>query len=101
MGQFDSRFSMLLKSPLIEDPNKSLRQPEVPISSHLLDPILPVGKPKGRGKLIVKPAYVVTWIKGSPVFKATFSGSLSPNYRANEPVFRGHLFSADTFSGSL
>ena len=68
MGQFDNRFSMLLKSPLIEDPNKSLRQPEIPISSHLLDPVLPVGKPKGRGKLIVKPAYVVTSIKGSIVF---------------------------------
>ena len=37
-------------------------------------------------KNTVKPAYVVTSIKGSPV-----SGSLEPKYSANEPVLRGHL----------
>ena len=40
---------------------------------------------------IVKPAYVVTSMKGSPALAATFSWFLDPKYSANEPVLRGHL----------
>ena len=41
-------------------------------------------------EVTVKPAYVVTSIKGSPVLRI-FSGSLEPKYSANEPALRGHL----------
>ena len=34
----------------------------------------------------VKPAYVVTSIKGSLVLSSHFSGSTEPKYSANEPV---------------
>ena len=46
--QFDGRFSLMLKSPLIEDPHKFLRTKQEPYS-HLLDPLPPSGKPKGKG----------------------------------------------------
>ena len=38
----------MLKSPLIEDPHKFLRTKQEPYS-HLLDPLPPSGKPKGKG----------------------------------------------------
>ena len=39
----------------------------------------------------VKPAYVVTSIKGSHVLSSHFFGSLEPKYSANEHVLRDHL----------
>ena len=42
----------------------------------------------------IKPAYVATSIKGSPVLSSHLSGSLEPKYTmhsANVPVLRGHL----------
>ena len=39
----------------------------------------------------VKPAYVVTSVKGSPVLNSHFYWSLEAKYSVNEPVLRGHL----------
>ena len=44
-----------------------------------------------RHSTTVKPAYVVTSIKGSPVLSSHLFWVLEPKYSANESVLRGHL----------
>ena len=39
----------------------------------------------------VKPAYMVTSIKGSPLLSSHLFWTLEPKHSANEPVLRGHL----------